>query len=212
MARPLQDPQIRKNEILDAAEILFYSTGYRQTVVSDIVKKIGVSKGTFYYYFSSKEELIEALIYRHLDQFSSEMEAVTFSDLILPHRKIDLMAIIIYKVLQQKQGLLFEYLYEDQYLHLIDKFFRQGKKILAPFLLRIIEEGCLKNSFKVNEPVVAVNYILALLQGFVEAAYNKVPKGLFSVHLILFKELTEKALGVPEGTLQMSWELLMGNS
>ena len=50
MARPQQDPQIRINEILDAAETLFYDHGYHQTMISDIVKKIGAAQGTFYYY------------------------------------------------------------------------------------------------------------------------------------------------------------------
>ena len=38
MARPPQDPQIRINEILDAAEALFYERGYQPTLISDIVK------------------------------------------------------------------------------------------------------------------------------------------------------------------------------
>ncbi len=43
MARPPRDPQIRINEILDVAEALFYKRGYRTTMISDIVKKIGVA-------------------------------------------------------------------------------------------------------------------------------------------------------------------------
>ena len=66
MARPAQDPQIRINEILDAAETLFYERGYQPTMISDIVRKIGVAQGTFYYYFTSKEEIVVALINRHL--------------------------------------------------------------------------------------------------------------------------------------------------
>jgi AcrR family transcriptional regulator len=39
MARPTQDPQIRINAILDAAETLLYVRGYHQMMISDIVKK-----------------------------------------------------------------------------------------------------------------------------------------------------------------------------
>lgn len=42
MSRPAQDPQIRMNEILDAADKLFFSKGYNATTISDILK-IGVT-------------------------------------------------------------------------------------------------------------------------------------------------------------------------
>lgn len=206
MARPFQDPEIRKKEILDAAEALFHSKGYQQTAVSDIVREISVAKGTFYYYFSSKEELIESLIYRHLAQFHYDLEELVSSRNILPHRKIESIIPIIYKTIHHKEGLLLEYLYNDQYLHLIDKLFRQARKILSPFLMRIIEEGRDENAFHVDHAKTTVNCILALFQGFAEAMYGKASPEILSAHLTLIKDLIEKAVKLPEGTLQMSWE------
>lgn len=210
MARPLQDPEIRKKEILDTAEMLFYANGYQQTMISDITKKISVAKGTFYYYFSSKEELVESLIYRHLAPFNSGLEELVSSPNISPPQKIDLIAPIIYNTVQHKEGLLLEYLYTDQYLHLIDKLFRQARKILSPFLLRIIEEGREKNIFRVDNAATAVNCILALAQCLVEAMYSKASSQTLSAHLMLVKDLIEKAVKLPEGTLQMNWEEIKG--
>ena len=65
MARITKDPVVRRNEIIDAAEKLFYSVGYDETSVSDIVKAIGVAQGTFYNYFTSKDAVLEALVQRH---------------------------------------------------------------------------------------------------------------------------------------------------
>jgi len=206
VGRPFQDPEIRKKEILDAAEYLFSISGYQQTLISDIVKKIGVAKGTFYYYFSSKEELIEALIKRHLSNFSSEMENMVSSESILPNRKLELMVTLICKAARVKDGLLLDYLYNDQYRHLIDKFFRQAKKTLVPFLLCIIEEGNFKKVFKVDQPVVAVNYILAILQCFFECIYNKVPMEMISVSLLYVQKLFEKMLGLDDGSLDFDWK------
>ncbi|GIO30333.1 MULTISPECIES: TetR/AcrR family transcriptional regulator [Paenibacillus] len=55
MPRITKNPKERRNEILNAAMELFNTKGFEQTSVSDIVKKIGVAQGTFYYYFQSKE-------------------------------------------------------------------------------------------------------------------------------------------------------------
>ena len=57
MVRVTKLPQERRKEILSAALSLFIQNGYEGTAVSDIVKKLNVSQGLFYYYFKSKEEV-----------------------------------------------------------------------------------------------------------------------------------------------------------
>ena len=54
----------RRNELLDAALRLLARESYDKTSVAAITREAGVSKGTFYVYFRSKEELLEALIER----------------------------------------------------------------------------------------------------------------------------------------------------
>ena len=62
--------EIRREEILDAAQELFESKGYEQTSTTDIMKKVGIAKGTLYYHFASKEEILDAL----LDEMTDQME------------------------------------------------------------------------------------------------------------------------------------------
>src|SRR5215472_16477890 len=50
-----------RTRILRAANQVFGEKGYRQATMDDIAKKLGVSKGALYLYFSSKEELFEAI-------------------------------------------------------------------------------------------------------------------------------------------------------
>lgn len=52
----------RRDEILAAARRVFEERGYFDTRVADIVKTIGVSHGTFYTYFSSKDEALKVLV------------------------------------------------------------------------------------------------------------------------------------------------------
>ncbi|MFW6006045.1 MAG: TetR/AcrR family transcriptional regulator [Candidatus Bipolaricaulota bacterium] len=56
------DPDTRRDELLEAASDLFLENGYRDTSVNSIVESIGVSKGTFYYYFDSKEDVLDGLV------------------------------------------------------------------------------------------------------------------------------------------------------
>jgi len=58
------DPQERKQEILDAALSLFSEKGYSKTSIRDIQDAVGIARGTMYYHFASKEEILDALIMR----------------------------------------------------------------------------------------------------------------------------------------------------
>ncbi|MHC1762509.1 MAG: TetR/AcrR family transcriptional regulator [Negativicutes bacterium] len=204
MARPTQDPQIRINEILDAAETLFHERGYQPTMISDIVKKIGVAQGTFYYYFTSKEEIVDVLINRHLSKFRSEIDVVACSAEISLPNKIESMSNIMLNTIQGKQGLLLEFLYNDQYLHLMDKLFRQAKKLLTPYLLSVIEEGKRKQTFIVSYPKAASNAILSIIQCYVEAMYEKEATDVLEYQRTLAKRLIENSLGLTEGSLRIS--------
>jgi AcrR family transcriptional regulator len=56
--------QARPDEVLDAALELFIEKGFAATRVDDIAKRAGLSKGTVYLYFPSKEALLEGLVRR----------------------------------------------------------------------------------------------------------------------------------------------------
>ena len=63
--------EARPGELLDAALDLFVTTGYAATKVEEVARKAGVSKGTLFLYFPSKEELFKAVV-RHVltDRFA----------------------------------------------------------------------------------------------------------------------------------------------
>lgn len=50
--------EIRKEKILKAAETIFAQKGYHEATISDIAKSAGVSEGTIYEYFNTKEALL----------------------------------------------------------------------------------------------------------------------------------------------------------
>ena len=54
--------QKSRQAILDAALTLFARKGYNETTTMDIARRVGISKGLIYNYFSSKEEILESLI------------------------------------------------------------------------------------------------------------------------------------------------------
>jgi AcrR family transcriptional regulator len=55
-------PEERPTEILDAALLVFGERGYAGTRLEDVARQAGVSKGTVYLYFESKEALFAAMV------------------------------------------------------------------------------------------------------------------------------------------------------
>ncbi len=71
--------QARPGELLDAALELFVEKGYAATRVEEVAARAGVSKGTLFLYFASKEELFKAVVREnitgHLDDWNQELDS-----------------------------------------------------------------------------------------------------------------------------------------
>jgi AcrR family transcriptional regulator len=65
--------EARPEEILDAALELFTEKGFSATRICDVAKKAGISKGTLYLYFESKEAIFRAVVQ---EMISPELDRV----------------------------------------------------------------------------------------------------------------------------------------
>lgn len=65
----------RLDDLMNAAEKLFLSKGFVNTTVSEIVHCADVAKGTFYHYFQSKNDIMEALRTRYMDWYLGHIDA-----------------------------------------------------------------------------------------------------------------------------------------
>ena len=74
--KSIKEGEVRKREILLAARELFVNKGYEQTSVNDILRVVDIAKGTFYYYFASKEEVLETIILDIVDEGAKKAERI----------------------------------------------------------------------------------------------------------------------------------------
>ncbi|MCK4653591.1 MAG: TetR/AcrR family transcriptional regulator, partial [Candidatus Cloacimonetes bacterium] len=76
MVRIVKEYEERKKEIMDTAQTLFYQKGYENTSVNFIIETIGISKGTFYHYFKSKEDLLDNIVEKFTNEIISKLEPI----------------------------------------------------------------------------------------------------------------------------------------
>ena len=70
----------RRQELLAAAQQLFYTKGYESTSVNDIIQAVGVSKGAFYHHFDSKTVVLEAIVAQMAEQAVANLQAIIADD------------------------------------------------------------------------------------------------------------------------------------
>lgn len=60
--RVVKKPEERKAEMVSAASRLFARQGFVRTSVAEIVTAVDVAKGLFYYYFTTKDDMVKAVV------------------------------------------------------------------------------------------------------------------------------------------------------
>ena len=73
-------PDDRPLELLDAALTVFAAQGYRTTTLDEVAEAAGVTKGTIYHYFSTKEELLLRAIEHYHERAFARLETVRRGD------------------------------------------------------------------------------------------------------------------------------------
>lgn len=66
--------QVKREEIISAAQKLIIQKGYRKTSVEDITKEVGIAKGSFYTYFKSKDSLMESIFSEKTEVLNKGLE------------------------------------------------------------------------------------------------------------------------------------------
>lgn len=74
--RVVKEAEERKEEILDAAEKLFATKGFDNTSTGDILDAVGIARGTLYYHFKSKEEILDGVIERMTNRLMEDARGI----------------------------------------------------------------------------------------------------------------------------------------
>jgi Bacterial regulatory proteins, tetR family len=76
LRRPRIKPaQIRREKLMDAAQALFLGKGFEAASVDEVVRAADVAKGTFYFYFKTKHDVLQGLRARFIEEWCGRLEA-----------------------------------------------------------------------------------------------------------------------------------------
>ncbi len=214
MARISKAHQERRAEFLRAAQELFYKHGYAETPVTTIIDHIGVSKGTFYHYFDSKEDLLDQLVE---DLSGNVIEAIAEKLAAKPLTAMEQLHLLFHQASQWKAEhkdlimMMLHALYRDENLLLRHKMLRRSIAITTPILANIIKHGIEEGSMKTRYPDETAELVLQLgdvINEKVAAIFlsdtddsSKYPQ--IEHWLTVYERKVEKMIGIADESLEI---------
>ncbi len=152
-----------KSRIVSAAWQLFYEKGYNGTTVDDIIALSGTSKGSFYYYFNTKDELLNTLSVI-LDDYYEELEMKMDSEMN-SFDKLLYMNYEMHIMMERKISRdLLSSLYSTQLVTEGDNSLLDQNRRYYQLVTRIIEEGQNRGQISKDMPVSAITKYYAMCE------------------------------------------------
>ena len=167
--RKEKEKEIRRKDILDAAERIFFTKGYRSATMDDVAKEAEYSKRTVYVYFSSKEQIYFEIMIRGyrllIEMLESGLQKEKAPDAIEEIRRI---ASILYRFSNQHPDYFDAIMeYENNAIdfqkgipdHSKEECYALGERLLGYLmdaLKRGIQEGSVRGGLNVEKSALAL--------------------------------------------------------
>ncbi|PFI81273.1 TetR/AcrR family transcriptional regulator [Bacillus cereus] len=207
--RIVKEYEERRKEILETAERLFLTKGYTKTTVNDILKEIGIAKGTFYHYFKSKEEVMDEIIMRIIK------EDVTKAKRIVSNPNIPVLDKLFKILMEQspKSGdvkeKMIEQFHQPNNAEMHQKSLVQSIIHLSPVLTEVLEQGIEEGIFSTPYPQETIELLLSSAQViFDDGLFQWKPEEMMRRAKAYIK-MMEVSVGAKEGSFDYMIEVLM---
>ncbi len=197
--RVTKEPEERRAELVAAAQELFDRNGIRNTQVSQIAEKVGVAKGLFYYYFSSKDEVVDEVIGITLAGMEEKSEKILQDKDMGFYTKAASFIQMYLDMIDRFSGDEEEDL--DNMMEAIagNRIARNRNRLLVQQTHRLIDQGVEAGILTTAWPHETVR---VLIQGFLGVSREK----LLAVDKVI--AILEQSLGLSDGALMEAYERL----
>lgn len=200
--KTVKEGEVRKREILVAARELFVRKGYEQTSVNDILRVVDIAKGTFYYYFTSKEEVLEAIILDIVEEGARKAEQI-LKDKSIPLINRIMMAIMAQAPEFEGAEEIREEMHKVENAKLEQLYTKAMLKRMTPVLQEPFSEGVESGIFRMEYPTECIESILLLGHMMFDCDVFEWDTDEYPKKVQAFLSNTEKMLGVKEGELNV---------
>lgn len=198
--RVVKEAKERRNEILDVAERLFGTKGFDHTSTNDILNEVGIARGTLYYHFKSKEDILDAMIERITDQLIAKAGSITCQKDVPVLKRLTL-AIGALNVESPLGSEIMEQVHKPQNALLHQKMQESLLRGVNPLVTELIEEAIEQGICQTDYPAEVVEMTLLYSNTAFDAlaAYDGAGR---QRKIAAFIYNLERLLGMEQGSMQ----------
>lgn len=192
-----------REKLIQIAEKLFIEKGYSQTSLEDILHQAELSKGGFYHYFASKEDILSEIIDRHVETMKQEVKN------FLKHEDMNPLEKLKYWILRKKElsapseRFFFSIFCDEKHLILREQFYQKVRKHILPVFVPLIEEGIEKKLFApLHDPEKTLELLFGVQETLMSLDKSKIvhPQDIKLYEKVVL-QIFERVLGLSDGTL-----------
>ena len=189
----------RRQELLKIAYELFITRGYENTSVDEIIDKAQIAKGTYYYYFPSKEQMLEEVIEMMIDAEAEMARHIMETTIPVPQKIVGIITSL--KPLDAEQPIK-DALHQPENTLMHHKVRKKLIEMVMPLLVEVVEEGIREGIFDCDKIAERVKMLLILSDGtFNEGTFRE-------SDISVFIDISEKLLGAQRGTMGFLADLI----
>lgn len=160
MKRIVKNPDVRRAEIIEAAKKLFEQKGYEQTSVEAIIQEVKIAKGTFYYYFKSKKDILSALVDLIAEDLEAHFKTILNQEHLTAIEKFQLMLRGEEKN-EKTNPQVMELLHKVENRELQEELNIKAIDNIAPLIAQVLQEGYNTKIFKKEIDIASVKLLFA---------------------------------------------------
>lgn len=187
----------KKEFILDVAEKMFIEQGFDQTSIAQILDATQIAKGTLYYYFTSKEEIMDAIIERWIER-SFEQVRIWVEQKQLPILERLMGALASLNMQKDGQELL-DHLHAPQNALLHEKTNQILLSKVPEILYPLFQEGFQTGEMQTTYPYETIEMMLTYSLQIFNSSFQKLDRAEKNHKIQAFIYLLEKIFQTKEG-------------
>lgn len=211
--------EVRREAFIDVAERLIQTKAYEQMTIQDVLDRAGASRGGFYHYFDSKQDLLQAVVARMSDAAMAAIEPIVTDPHLSAVAKLQQFFAGIAGWKDERRDLVLgiaEVWLSDDNALVREKFRERLVVDVTPWFAAIIRQGIAEGVLSAGSPDETARVLVSLIQAanqlatelFVARRAGTVTFDVVERAVTAYTEAYERILGAPSGSLAVDSRML----